>query len=154
MYAEIATEFLRWCLKIVFKDDQVHEITDKPKTQILFYESGMYIIWDEELLPVYIGITGRTFADRFQEHINSGKITTKMFASMIQMKLPVAKFLESTFLTAFNFARNEQENDKVRELELEQNKISVQDGKKKFAKILSEYVQFLQNINNNMGNVV
>ena len=123
----------------------------------------MYIIWYEDYKlgqpePVYVGITGRKFSTRFQEHINSGKIkdnwikNENVFASVMPMDLPTAKFLESTLLVAFDFALNKQENDGER-YDLATEAVSVEKAQAHFAGILNNYVNFLQTLNIKVGNV-
>ncbi|CAB4039496.1 Hypothetical predicted protein [Paramuricea clavata] len=82
-----------------------------------------------EIYPLYVGITGRTFRERFKEHINYdngvvNKISTSkewptegmknlplIVAYVLDIQLPVAKFYESVFLNSFNFAMNRAENE-------------------------------------------
>ena len=165
MYAETAREFLRLWLEKVPGGDQLYEITENPPT---FNAKGIYVIWyrhqhnapvQDELYPMYVGITGRKFSTRFKEHINSGTIdqnwTKKknVFASVMPMDLPLAKILESTLLVAFNFALNKQENDEVRE-DLVMRTVSVEKGQARFAGILNNYVGHLVTLKNiKVGNV-
>ena len=83
----------------------------------------------DQIYPLYIGITGRTFKQRLLEHIDHGvvdKITSgdwptekgivnlKPIVYVVNIPLPVAKFLESVFLSAFDFPMNVEENNKMR----------------------------------------
>ena len=105
--------------------------------------SGLYFIFwsayedaddtkkQDRIYPLYVGITGRTFKERFEKHIDrdSGviyKITnhqwpkkgeiasSQVIAYLVNMPLPVAKFFESVFLSAFNFPMNVVENGGMR----------------------------------------
>ena len=165
MYAETAREFLRLWLKKVPGGDQLYEITENPPT---FNAKGIYVIWyrqqhtapvQDELYPMYVGITGRKFSTRFKEHIKSRTIdqnwTNKknVFASVMPMDLPLAKFLESTLLAAFNFALNKQENDGERDY-LAMGAVSVKNAQAHFAGILNNYVRHLVTLKNiKVGNV-
>ena len=159
MYAETARAFLRLWLEEVSGDGQLYEITENPLT---FNAKGMYVIWykhsyssqvQDKFYPMYVGITSRKFSTRFNEHYNSGKIDQNLtkqknvFASVMPMDLPLAKFLESTLLVAFNFALNKQENDEVRQY-LVMGAVSVEKGQLHFAGILKNYVSYLEFLKN------
>lgn len=96
-----------------------------------FTGQGVYFICygatADTAYPLYVGITGRGFSVRFKEHMKpEGKInfitnsqsaqnpSERVFVATMQLKLPLAKFLESTLLFVFDFALNKQENDLVR----------------------------------------
>ena len=162
LYAEAARDFLRLWLESVSGGKQPYQITDPPNS-MAFNAKGMYVIWYEDffklLYPMYVGITSRTFSKRFTEHINSGKINynkitqKKVFASVMSMDLPLAKFLESTLLVAFNFALNKQENDGERHY-LAIGAVSVKNAQAHFADILNNYVGYLESLKNiKVGNV-
>ena len=163
LYAEAARDFLRLWLERVSGVKEPYQITDSRNNMALNAEGGMYVIWYEDFLkllyPMYVGITSRRFSTRFKEHIKSGKIDgnlieeKRVFASVMQMNLPSAKFLESTLLVAFNFALNKQENDGVRDYLVEETAL-VQQGQDHFAGILNNCVEYLQNLKNiKVGNI-
>ena len=163
LYAEFARDFLRSWLASVSTDKQLYQITNPPNNAA-FDAKGMYVIWYEDYEagqhdPVYVGITGRKFSTRFQEHINSGKIkdnwikNENVFASVMPMDLPTAKFLESTLLAAFDFALNKEENDEVR-YNLGIGEVSVKDAQAHFAGILHNGITYLQSLEGiKVGNV-
>ena len=83
----------------------------------------------DKIYPLYVGITGRNFAKRFTEHIKKKdglvqKMNEEMdkpvptvqelIAYVVDIPLPVAKFFESVFLSAFDFLMNVQENNQIR----------------------------------------
>ena len=89
--------------------------------------------------PIYVGITSRTFNQRFKEHAQDGVIhkfldwqsrsqeflpkCCRLYVSEFIFDAPAAKLLESVFLEAFDFPLNVRENDKAR-LEYEVSKES------------------------------
>ena len=143
MPAETAGEFLYW----LFQSEPL-KITESPNGQEAFKGKGVYVIWSSDLRPVYVGITSRKFSTRFNEHISKGKIIPGEFASIENIKSPaVAKFLESTFLAAFNFARNKLENGQVR-TDLVKGEITTEVGKVHLTNILKEWLPYLENLYN------
>ena len=63
---------------------------------------------------------------------------------MKDLNIATAKFLESTFLAAFNFARNTEEN--IGKRDLDSNAIaSFADGKAHLKKVLTDEIKVLGN---------
>ena len=125
-------------------------------------QSGIY--------PLYVGITGRTFRERFNEHIKNdngvvNKITSKewptegmtnlplIVAYVVQIPLPVAKFYESVFLNSFNFAMNRAENEGRRsgiEVTIQR---SVDDGYKHFIKGYDITMSYFKDLDDKVQNM-
>ena len=130
-----------------------HEI---PKDELskLGKSKGIYFIccsneaFTEAVYPVYVGITSETFSERLRKHKQKGGVFAKIYDDewesdvcqdftlyTKEMDITTAKFLESTFLAAFDFARNAEENDGRRSrLETKRRKI---DGREDFFKTLN-----------------
>ena len=83
--------------------------------------------YDDRYCPIYVGMTGRTFRKRFQEHAANGVIADfftpgrimptnpcNLYVAGFNFNAPAAKLLESIFLSAFDFARNTEENGAAR----------------------------------------
>lgn len=113
------------------------EITEEKQKKIgSANDCGLYLFFlkskaTNKRYPVYIGYTGRNFAQRFYEHATreSGAIykilTSKVFGDFYDLFVythsatPVAaKVLESIFLNAFNFSLNTEENGNTHELDI------------------------------------
>jgi hypothetical protein len=109
------------------------------------YEDADDIEKQDQIYPLYVGITGRTFKQRFEEHIKKktgviykinkhqwpkkgGMANLQVIAYVVNMPLPVAKFFESVFLGSFNFPMNVEENGGMRdEIQITKSE-TVQDG--------------------------
>ena len=137
-------------------------IDEKVKME-LNKRSGIYFICcthgrRDEIYPVYVGMTTQTFYGRLNQHINNDngqlkeiekekweRYSCNKFTLYIkQADTAVAKFLESTFLAAFDFARNTQENENRRRyLETRfSNELVARDH---FHKILMMKKEYLEN---------
>ena len=107
------------------------------------YKDANNVNKQDQIYPLYVGITGRTFKQRFKEHIRDGvvnKITSgqwpkqkgitnlRLIVYAVDMPLPVAKFFESVFLYAFDFAMNSDENEGERQGIQITESLSVSDG--------------------------
>ena len=102
-----------------------------------FNERGLYIFCIEngsDKYPFYVGVAGRTFRQRFIEHQNSGFIhwynlacsgfpqkvpyhqrhQYPLNAICVPLSYPVAKFIESVFLSHFEFYLNTEENGSIK----------------------------------------
>ena len=127
---------------------------DKPNLQnsnglyFLFWSDSKYpngITQQYKIFPLYVGITGRTFTKRFQEHIKNenGVINDiiegywpwekqqkpeKVVAYVVNLPIPVAKFFESVFLSSFDFPMNKEENNGMRGGFQKTKSKSVEDG--------------------------
>ena len=160
MFAESARRFLAWWLgrlEVTSGEIDHHWYTDL-KQQVL-EKKGIYFLWCKEngnfLVPVYVGITGVTFSDRFADHkqinriLNGNCPTTmkerKVYVMIKEMQLPVAKFLESTLLYAFNFALNKHENDQRRH-HLVQAIVKQNEGRQHFTAIMGNFLQRLKDL--------
>ena len=103
---------------------------DKDELSKLGKSKGIYFIccsnkaFREAVYPVYVGITSETFFERVRKHTQKGGVFAKIYDEewesgfcqdftlyTKEMDITTAKFLESTFLAAFDFARNAEEND-------------------------------------------
>ena len=120
---------------------------------------GLYFIFCRRslvlLYPVYIGMTSQTFRTRLNQHKREvlGDISIynwrvnfcKDFVVYVKdLNIATAKFLESTFLAAFNFARNTEEN--IGKRDLDSNAIaSFADGKAHLKKVLTDEIKILKN---------
>lgn len=136
------------------------EINDVPNK-----ESGFYIFYlDSGLIqyPIYIGITGRNFRKRFQEHlvdgvidkwcngqfpINDPPIRLPLKAILVPIGYNMqAKLMESVFLKAFDFCLNSQENYVVR-TELDVGTIfRPEDSKENFDIIFNNIMQEIKDV--------
>lgn len=130
------------------------------KTHCGLYLFSLQSTETQKRYPVYIGYTGRTFADRFYEHAirESGAIykvlQSKVFGDSFTLFVhshpmtPVAaKVLESIFLNTFNFALNTEENGKTHALDpaMEFRKeASIEDFKAFYQKIMKGLIEEIQ----------
>ena len=145
-----------------------HPAFDKKGVYFIFWTSlANYDDSDnqDQIYPVYVGITGRTFAQRFTEHINrdtgvihrikntlwptTGNIhgLTKVIVYLIDVPLPVAKFLESTFLAAFDFAMNTEENQGLRTGLEQDDAEEARAGYKRFVDVQEELLKYITDFN-------
>ena len=133
-YAERNAPFIFWCVEKIWGDVQSYktssqaEINNTPNK-----ERGLYIFYldsGKTKYPIYVGITGRNFRQRFQEHYTNGVIHEYVNGDFpknvpaIQLPLKVmcipipyqmqAKLMESVFLATFDFCLNTEENGNVR----------------------------------------
>ena len=124
-----------------------------------FNGKGMYFIFgytdnkynpfnQHHVYPLYIGITGVKFKKRFSKHTkkwlketmifnwlnggNTGTVKLKPIAYLVNMPLPVAKFFESVFLSAFDFPVNKEENNGARKTINTQESKPFEDGRTHF----------------------
>ena len=116
-------------------------------------QGGIYFICcqtnTKDIYPFYVGMTGQTFNERLGQHkirgvfqgIDNEKWESdfcKDFTVYVkEADVPTAKFLESTFLLAFDFARNKEENYKKDARRLLRNVPTV-DREKHFHQILDD----------------
>ena len=145
-----------------------HPAFDKKGVYFIFWTSlANYDDSDnqDQIYPVYVGITGRTFAERFTQHINkdtgviyrikntlwptTGNIhgLSKVIVYLINVPLPVAKFLESTFLAAFDFAMNTEENQGLRTGLEQDDAEKVLDGHSHFIDIQQDVLAYITEFN-------
>ena len=140
-HAEDYRGFLLYLLREIWKEmtkgpydiDVAAETLEGNGLYFLFwsaYKNADDIGKQDQIYPLYVGITGRTFKKRFKEHIKDGvvdKIRSGQWpkekgivdlplivAYVVDMPLPVAKFFESVFLYSFDFAMNVEENGEER----------------------------------------
>jgi hypothetical protein len=120
-----------------------------------------------EIYPLYVGVTGRTFQQRFEEHESKKdgvvyKIKKRewpnadepiqsdlrmVVAYVVEMPLPVAKCFESMFLSLFDFAMNVQENGEERQgIQITETQ-TVQDGYSKFKEKYDEIKPYFTHAN-------
>lgn len=109
-----------------------YEIEQNDKDELDAHR-GVYFICcstvKNDIYPVYVGVTSQSFKDRLAEHKGKGGVLSEIHCNkwefgfcddfLLYVKAadtPAAKFLESTFLAAFDFARNEVENDEKRKM--------------------------------------
>ena len=125
---------------------------------------GIYFICctnPKAVYPVYVGITSQTFFKRLSKHKEKGGVLARIYDEkwgldvcqdftlyVKKMDIPAAKFLESTFLAAFDFARNKEENDE-RRTELVQNGGKI-DGSEHFFETLKTKNNNLQDAINEL----
>lgn len=92
--------------------------------------------------PVYVRMTSKNFKHRLDEHKGPKGVLKKIekirwehgfcqdfLLYVIAADTPAAKFLESTFLAAFDFARNKLENGKRRALVRGGNDVGIDAGR-------------------------
>ena len=178
--AEDYRDFLLHLLKKDWKSDEVkwpYQSFSKQELNVLnnakFKGHGLYFIFgrqdkkEDQNYPLYIGQTGNTFEQRIEDHIENwlenpmymdtekqsdGKtdIMLTPIAYLVNMPLPVAKFFESVFLSTFDFPKNNQENNGVREEIWIRHSQSVAAGRELFLKnverIISNLVQHVNSI--------
>ena len=163
MFAESARRFLDEWLKntLKVKSNEIDENTDLN----VFEGKGIYFLWCKEtdlhgnfLVPVYVGITGGKFSDRFVNHkqirrILDGNCPTakkekKVTVMTNAMLLPAAKFLESTMMFAFNFALNKHENNERRD-HLVQATVTSHEGRHHFSTVLGNLIGKLTKLQQN-----
>ena len=98
---------------------------------------------DDYPWPVYVGMTNTNFKDRLDGHKSLPKGVLAQIEKIgwelgfcrdfllyaIAADTPAAKFLESTFLAAFDFARNELENDEKRALVRAGHNVDIDAGR-------------------------
>ena len=108
---------------------------------------GVYFICctvenDKYPWPVYVGMTAQNFKKRLDNHKTlPGGVLAQIknigwehdfcrdfLLYAIAADTPAAKFLESTFLAAFDFARNKLENDEKRALVRDGNDVGIDAG--------------------------
>ena len=134
-YAERNAPFIFWCVNEILGASTDYLVSIGPQVyQTPINQKGLYIFFIERggrKYPIYIGITRRSFAERFTEHRNSNdgvihQVVTGRFPQNIhpnqrhQLQLKVkcialdypriAKLMESVFLSAFDFCLNREEN--------------------------------------------
>ena len=140
------------------------QILNKEDSKEMFKGNGLYFIFGYKYIdynyPLYIGITGRTFRQRLKEHTwlknpikwiktrnqwnRESRVKIKLIAYLVNMPLPVAKFFESVFLSAFDFPENDQENNGVRTTINALASKSVEDGRTHFLEKLSPILPNLE----------
>ena len=121
-----------------------------------------------EIYPVYVGVTSRSFKDRLAKHKGKDGVLSGIHCQrweldfcddfLLYVKVadpPAAKFLESTFLAAFDFARNKQENGKKRE-ELVKSEVPYSDqiGKKQLWNTIDEKLENLKTVLNELKKIM
>ncbi len=158
-HAEDYRGFLLWLLREVWKDNTKGPYDIDTAAEKLEGEGLYFLFWSaypgaddyqyqDKIYPLYVGITGRSFKQRFKEHIKDGvvhKIRNGLWpkekgitnlplivAYVVNMPLPVAKFFESVFLYSFDFAMNVEENRKERDTFQFQHNWKVEDGISRF----------------------
>ena len=112
---------------------EYYQISEDVNSHLKRYK-GVYFICctvenDDYPWPVYVGMTSTNFDERLDKHQSPKGVFAEIEENgwehgfcrdfllyAIAADTPAAKFLESTFLAAFDFARNELENDKKRAL--------------------------------------
>ena len=158
-HAEDYRGFLLWLLREVWKGNTSGPYDIDTAAEKLEGNGLYFLFWSDypnadddkhqdQIYPLYVGITGRSFKQRFKEHIKDGvvhKIRNGLWpkaqgvvnlplivAYVVDMPLPVAKFFESVFLYSFDFAMNVEENGKKRDTLQFQHKWKVEDGISRF----------------------
>ena len=133
----------------------------KDKKDILKINGGIYFICcentDKGTYPVYVGMTGQTFNERLKQHRREKGVLAEIYSEgweknfcqiftlyVMAADIPTAKFLESTFLDAFDFARNKEENSKTKARPLVTDGFDV-DGKTHFLETLNDKFINLEN---------
>ena len=145
-----------------------HYEIDKEDKDELDAHRGVYFICcstvKNDIYPVYVGVTSQSFKDRLTGHKGKGGVLSDIHCNKWELGFcddfllyvkaadpPAAKFLESTFLAAFDFARNKAENGEKRE-ELVKSEVRYSDqiGKERLWETIDEK---LENLNTVMDNL-
>ena len=165
-YAERNAPFIFWCVEKIWGNVQNYKTTNEAEVnKTPNKESGLYIFYLDDgkiQYPIYVGITGRNFRQRFNEHYTNGVIHEYVNGNFptnvppIRLPLKVmcipishqmqAKLMESVFLATFDFCLNKEENGNVRTI-LDTEKQFPADASKTdfdniFDNVMKEITQF------------
>ena len=136
-YAEKNGPFIFEFIRQVFGENPIYDVSNTQNTNIPNnYQKGLYIFFIEHggrRYPIYVGMTSRTFKQRFTEHQQSKVINYynqnpgfpenipfqvrnhyPLKVICVQSSPVVAKFVESALLDHFDFCLNAAENNNIR----------------------------------------
>ena len=137
-YAEKNGPFIFEFISQVFGENPIYDVSNTQNTNIPNnYQNGLYIFFIEHGMrkyPIYVGMTSRTFRQRFMEHLNAKVIHYynqnnpgfpenipfqarshyPLKVICVQSSPVIAKFVESALLDHFDFCLNVVENNNIR----------------------------------------
>ena len=177
-HAERNAPFIFWCVNEIFGANTDYLVSQGSQVyQTPIHQQGIYIFFIERggrNYPIYIGITRRSFAERFTEHrnLNNGvihQVVTGRFPQNLQanqrhqltlkvkciaLDYPViAKLMESVFLAAFDFCLNKEENGGAIRANIDfSSQFSVEQSKHDFQIIFDNIMRYITNIYNSYSN--
>lgn len=153
-HAERNAPFIFWCVKKIWGEQSSYKVnTPEDINKTPNNQSGMYIFYLDSGVhqyPIYVGITGRNFRQRFKEHhdnqtgviykCNNGEfpknqppVRLPLIALVVPIHYPMqSKLMESVFLEAFNFCLNTEENGDIRLIVDTDQQFKPEDSKQNF----------------------